>query len=224
MIDLKKVETQKALVKTITEQRNIDGQKAQVVVCMDISGSMREMYDDGTVQSVLDRIVPLAMQFDDNQEFELYLFHNEILGKYDFGGTSYAPAIRMITEDYTTTKKADGMFGFLKQSKREKINGPLEHPVYVIYITDGQNDDKRDTEEIIREASKYGIFLQFVGIGGASFQFLEKLDDLNGRLIDNANFFKATNIKAMSDDELYSKLLVEFPGWVKLAKNKNLIR
>ena len=246
MITLTKFDEQKAIVSDVVKNNNMDPkQKAQVVVCMDISGSMTDLYNNGDVQSLLDRLVPIAMQFDDNQEFELYLFQSdakkhknnislknidglvnrEILGHYEFGGTNYAPAINLILEDYTTTeKKAGGFFSALKKSTHEKISGPLDYPVYVIYITDGESYDHDETTRAITEASKYGIFFQFIGIGGAQMDFLEELDEMKGRFVDNANYFRAKNIKAMTDTELYSKMLAEFPSWLQLAKGKNLIK
>lgn len=38
---------------------------------------------------------------------------------------------------------------------------------------------------------------------------------MEGRYIDNANFFSINDINTMSDDEIYAKLLEEFPTWLK---------
>jgi len=72
------------------------------------------------------------------------------------------------------------------------------------------------------EASKYPIFWQFVGIGKSSFDFLEKLDNLKGRVVDNANFFAVNDINAITDQELYQRMLTEFPLWLKAAKEKGI--
>lgn len=239
-IDLKKIDLQKKIIFDLTKKIGIENQKAQVVLVMDKSGSMDHLYQSGYVQRVLERIVPVAMQFDDNQEFELYLFQNnctkhnnnvnvknvdgivnrEIINRYGWGGTSYAPPIKMIQEDYVpgSAKKS----GFLSAFSKEKTE-PLKYPVYVIFITDGENSDQTEASEALKKASNYGIFFQFIGIGNENFRFLKKLDDLSGRLIDNANFFQAQDIDKMSDEELYSKLLGEFPQWLKEAKSRNLI-
>lgn len=233
MINTEKINTRKEIVFNLTKAVGIENQKAQVVLCMDISGSMEDMYRNGTVQDVIERIVPVALQFDDNGELDLYMFttyckkhknnvtlknldnlvNNELLRHYAFGGTNYAPPINMIIEEVKENTKG-GIFSSAK---------PLKYPVYVIFITDGQNQDTSETETAIREASKHGAFFQFVGIGSAQFPFLEKLDTLDGRFIDNANFFKVKDINAMTDEDLYGKLLGEFPSWLKLAKEKKLI-
>jgi len=230
---MEQINLRKQLVFNLSKERGLESQKAQVVVCMDISGSMDHMYESGFVQRLLDRLLPVAMQFDDNEEMELYLFQNnskrhprnislknidgivnrEIIGKYSMGGTNYAPSMEMIKKDYIPTP------GFFSR----KADTKLKYPVYVIFITDGNNDDKSETEVMLQALSKFGIFFQFVGIGNARFSFLEKLDNLSGRFIDNANFFQANDLDWVSDNDLYSKLLGEFPEWVQLAKQHNLI-
>lgn len=66
------------------------------------------------------------------------------------------------------------------------------------------------------------MFIQFVGLGHSSFNYLEKLDDMQGRVLDNVDFFKG-NIDHLDTQELYKKLLNEFPQWVNEAKSRNII-
>ena len=49
--------------------------------------------------------------------------------------------------------------------------------------------------------------MQFVGIGKEDFPFLHKLDELPGRVIDNAGFMAVNDIAAIKDAELYDRLL-----------------
>lgn len=232
------IDLRKQIVKQIVLTKNIQDVKAQVALVLDYSGSMDHLYKSGFVQRLIERLVPLALQFDDNGELELFMFHNEsmqhpnavteknvagivnreITNKYRFGGTSYAPPINDIVKEYCKPTETKGFFGFGKSTKPASTL-----PTYVIFITDGENDDKYAAERAIIEASKYGAFFQFVGIGNASFNFLKQLDNLSGRIVDNANFFQANDLDKLSDDELYNKLLNEFPMWLKEAKNKGII-
>ena len=75
----------------------------------------------------------------------------------------------------------------------------------------------------MKDISKEPIFWQFVGLGNDSFDFLEKLDDMSGRYVDNADFFKIRNINKVSDKELYNQLLNEYPEWLKLVKSKGML-
>ena len=68
------------------------------------------------------------------------------------------------------------------------------------------------------------FFIQFIGIGSETFEFLDRLDNLTGRKIDNANFFKVSDIRKMTDDQLYSGLMNEYPSWYQLAKNMQLFK
>ena len=236
MADKMQLDLRKHMVLDLKKKKGIDGQKAAVVAAYDYSGSMEHLYKNGFVQRLTERLLPLGLAFDDNGEVDLFVFHSqafqhpnnitlsnvdqivsEIQRKYSFGGTNYAPTLNMLLEEYSTTSSG-GLF-----SKPKRVAKKLEYPVYVIYITDGDNSDHSETEALIREASNHGIFFQFVGIGNASFTFLKKLDDLSGRSLDNANFAQFDDLDKVSDDELYNRLMEEFPGWISQARQKNLI-
>jgi hypothetical protein len=46
---------------------------------------------------------------------------------------------------------------------------------------------------------------------------------MEGRFIDNANFFHIKDIEKISDEELYNQLLNEFPEWINEAKEKGVL-
>lgn len=222
------------------EEKGIPGQKARVVACIDFSGSMHDLYKHGHVQETLERLIPIALNMDDDGEIELYLFHqnfyklpetlkrgnavgyidNKVLNNsaYRMGTTNYAPVINEIRKDFGNPVKYSG--GFFSTESYD----PAPIPTFVIFIADGGCDDKTKAVEAVTEASKHGIFFQFIGIGGADFSFLEKLDDLKGRVIDNADFFPVKNLSAMSDNDLYTKLMTEYPSYVPQARAKGLIK
>ncbi|MDU5949065.1 MAG: VWA domain-containing protein, partial [Paenibacillus macerans] len=62
-----------------------------------------------------------------------------------------------------------------------------------------------------------------VGLGRANYGVLQKLDEMPGRYIDNANFFALDDISSISDEELYDRLLNEFPAWIKEARAKGIL-
>lgn len=165
------------------------------------------------------------------------------------GGTNYAGVMNRIAKEYAPNFSSEsnqppagppprtegsflsGLFGRKKAQEtpvapvvekqathKEKTQGTI-----VFFITDGDNSDKAKTRTLIKELSKEGIFWQFVGIGRSSFDFLEELDEMSDRYIDNANFFKVADLKATSDEDLYNSLVSEFPSWVKEARQKGLI-
>lgn len=218
-----KISLRKELVIDEVKKQNISVNTARVVFVLDHSGSMRTMYKNGTVQDLLERIFPIAMHFDDNAEMEFYWFdsvykeldpvnckniegyvQNVILSKNDhFGGTNYAPIMTEILNRYT---------------RRE----PSNIPTFVIFITDGNNADKKATKDVLTEASKYNIFWKYVGIGHEKFEFLEKLDELKGRFIDNANFINVSDLGAIDDKSLYAFLLEEYGDWLELCRSHGI--
>lgn len=233
-IDLNKINLRKESVIDLKKKAGIGRAQAQVVSVIDYSGSMGSLYANGTVQDTVERILPFGLAFDDNGDVDSYIFHDSykviepsitkdtvdgyvnkhIYPKLQMGGTSYAPVLKDIFNKF---KPSSGLFGLGKEQS-------MEYPVYIIFITDGDNSDHAATEEIVREMSKYGFFIQFIGIGRAGFNFLDKLDNLSGRAYDNANFFKVSDIKGMSDDALYQGMMAEYPEWWKQMKLNNLIK
>lgn len=220
----KKLDLRKKTLAVELEKSNISQQKARVAFVLDHSVSMRLLYQNGTVQETLERIFPLALTFDENGEMEFYLFddffqesepvNNANIANYTkevimakhgkYRGTSYAPVMEEIIKRY---------------GKKE----PSRIPTFVVFITDGNNCDHAKSQKALIEASHYNIFWKFVGIGKEKISFLEKLDNMRGRFIDNANFVDIHDLSKIDDTHLYHLLLEEFNIWLKLAQEKNLI-
>ena len=188
---------------------------ARVAMAIDYSGSMDGLYNSGAVQKIITRLLPIALKFDDNGELESWIFSNSkekldavtIHNYKDYvkknirkasmsmGGTNYAPVLKDIIKLY-------------------KDKEPSTTPAFVLFITDGDNWDTSDTERVIRELSDYNMFIQFVGIGNESFNFLRKLDNLSGISHDNTGFISVKDMNKLSDEELYTKLLKQYRDWL----------
>jgi uncharacterized protein YegL len=189
-------------------KKNVSNVVAEVKLVLDCSGSMEGLYGDGTVQQTIHRLAPLAFRFDDNGTMETMLFNTKLKEMPDItienyfnyydknlrnvvsGGTNYSNAISKITNE---AKRGDYTF-----------------PVFVIFITDGDNGDKEETKKALIEASNYDIYFQFVGIGYDNLSFLKSLDNLRGRKFDNAGFIEIKDLSRISDEDLYEQLLDEF--------------
>lgn len=225
----------------VLEKKKLSSVKAEIVLLIDRSGSMARRYSNGTVQQLVDRLLGIGMNMDANKEIEVYQFNTGVnyvgtatATNYEnfveskkmtvSGGTNYAPAMKEVVSKYGTPAAAvsKGLLGGLFGKKAEPQTKPT-HPTFVFFITDGENFDHSETEKIIRESANQPIFWQFVGIGEESFKFLQKLDDLSGRYVDNADFFKVQDIAKIPDEELYEKLLTEFPAWLEEIKTKGML-
>lgn len=218
--------TKKSLISL--EKSNLLNVKARVALVLDYSGSMNQQYKSGDVQRVLDRIMPLALNFDDDGCFECWAFAEKALRLADIN-------LRNLT-DYINTEQG----GYKKWQAGARYNNepvvleqvlkyftqqsPSEYPVYVVFISDGGISETGKIKKILQNASAQPIFWQFVGIGGRHYGVLEKLDHMDGRVVDNCNFFAMDHIQSMPESELYDSLLREFPMWLKDAKSKNILK
>lgn len=196
--------------------------RARVALVLDFSSSMYDLYRNGTVQELVERLLPAGVKFDDNAAIDLFIFHTgfydlgeiskddfsgyvnrEIIGKYSMGGTQYSPIMKYLVEKYTT-EPGD--------------------PAYIMFVTDGDTWDEPESSRAITTAAAYPIFWQFIGLGTDTMKFLQKLDTMEGRVVDNANFQRIKDINKISDKDLYDKVLMaEYPEWRKAAKAKGII-
>jgi hypothetical protein len=71
-----------------------------------------------------------------------------------------------------------------------------------------------------RGGKKKGFFARLVQ---SDFTFLENLDNLPGRYIDNANFFAVTDPANIPDEHLFELMMAEYPGWLQLAQRAGLL-
>jgi stress response protein SCP2 len=214
----------KKIVQAAFEKKKLNGVVARVGLVLDISGSMRNLYHDGTVQGVVDRILAVASKFDDNQTLDVWIYDNEF---------SRLPSVKENEiENYVLkhilNNDAVHKFGrnneplvmediIRKYTKEE----PSTHPAFIVFINDG--GVVKPTKKVIVDSSTLPIFWQFVGIGNSDFELLRKLDEMEGRFVDNANFFHLDDISATSDELLYDDLLNEFPEWLQVVKNKGIV-
>lgn len=228
------------------EKVGLSTHRAKVCLCLDISASMVELYRKGLVQSFAERILALGCRFDDDGEIDVFLFGekvhqpsalglsncrgyiNELLRQHPLEGeTRYGQAMKAIREFYFPDSAG----------AERKAPFKAELPVYVMFITDGSTSDESITEKQLRWSSREPIFWQFMGIGkrrnpkskkpilftDSDFPFLESLDELSGRFLDNANFFAVASPNEHQDDALYDLLMAEYPDWVSLARQNGLL-
>lgn len=213
--------TKKAAVSL--EKKKLTDVVAKVVLVMDVSGSMNRQYKTGRVQRILDKVLPLALLFNDDGTLESWTFAERFreleevtLDNID-GYIDHANGGWRRWDVGGTNDEAAVIEAIYLKHRQEKL------PVYVIFISDGGVHRNKPIKDIITTAAYAPIFWQFIGISGKNYGILEKLDEMGGRYIDNANFFALDDIDDISDEALYDRLMNEFPLWLKEAKAKNLL-
>lgn len=100
----------------------------------------------------------------------------------------------------------------------------LDMPTLVMFVTDGGINLGKEIEQVLRDASPYPIFWQFIGIGGSSYGVLERFDKMEGRVVDNAGFFSLDDHKSVSDAELYRRIMSEFPSWIQKVRKLGILK
>lgn len=154
------------------------------------------------------------------------------------GTTDYAGAFRLVRDHFgfappqlierPSTEKR-GLFG-----RRKKVEGavdvalpanaqPVAEPVFAIFLTDGAPNSKPQAVQALIEVSTAPIFWKFLSIGAESFDFLQKLDDLEERVIDNADYKPIGSIDALDDEQLIDALLDEYGEYVAAARQLGML-
>jgi hypothetical protein len=216
----------------ILKKNNIEQPpKCRVGLCLDISGSMQHLYNKGVVQDTVDRLLAIAMKFDDNGEMDMWTFTNSSdrlktatsssYGSYvekeilqnnkisKWGGTSYSPCFQDVVDFYYGDSKVEKPTSFMGKlfggKKIEPTSNGSDAPAVCFFITDGCCNDEDRAARVLRDAAKNKVYWHMVGIGNPSeFSFLKKKADE----LDNVGFINMSTLD-MTDDELYNQMITE---------------
>lgn len=227
MISLAKIEQQApglvSLAKTAAvslQKTGLTGQRAAVQLVLDHSGSMSRYYSDGSVQHLADQALGLSVNLDDDGVVPLIFFGSYVEQHDDVRLDNYAGIIQRVhpkvhwgSTDYVAAMKA---------AITEHQNSFTTDPGLIIFQTDGEPDDRRAVEKLLKKASDLPIFWAFIGFGGRV-NFLERLDDLHGRKVDNASFFHAADPHNIPDAQLYDAITGEYAQWLTAARTAGIL-
>lgn len=204
------------------EKQGLVGQRAEVVLVLDVSGSSRPLFKNGTYQALVDRCLAAGLLFDDNGEIDTYLFDSNlhtgepVTLQSRAGWTDRAVATPGIFRATSYAKPLEAI--------AEGLQRGASMPTFVYFVTDGGNQDKRETAEIVTRMAALPAFLKFVAVGrDEDFPFLQRLDDLDGREIDNADFFAVQDPASVDEGEFFELVMQEFRGWLTEAKAKGIL-
>ncbi|MBC2589406.1 VWA domain-containing protein [Rhodococcus aetherivorans] len=224
-LDLRKREVAKVLL-----DKGAAGVRARVVLVIDKTGSMHREYTSARIHQVVERMVPIAVQVDDDGTLEPYLYAVSFARLPDI-------AVHDVESWCATYLHLGGVHGGIDYEQIGGYNDELpvmgeiistltagaSMPTLVLFFTDGGFHKKGPITALMKKASGLPAFWQFVGLGKANYGVLEKLDTMRGRVVDNAGFFSVDDISQVSDAELYRRLLGEFPDWLRAARAARIV-
>ncbi|NGZ77603.1 VWA domain-containing protein [Saccharibacillus alkalitolerans] len=228
-VPLGKIDLLKRKVGISLEKKNIAHEKARVAVVFDASGSMTHLYKKGTVQSAFERILAVSARMDDDGIMDVWFFATKMMRAPSVTEHGYENYVK----NTYPKPSMKGKLGFgnnepvvmediVKKYTREDPDDTT--PTYIIFFSDGGIYETKKISKLLIEHSDKPIFWQFVGLGSANYGVLEQLDDLKGRTVDNADFFALDDLDSVSDEELYDRLLNEFPGWLKEVRARGILK
>jgi len=182
------------------------------------------------IHQVVERMVPIAVQVDDDGTLEPYLYAVSFARLPDI-------AVHDVESWCATYLHLGGVHGGIDYEQIGGYNDELpvmgeiistltagaSMPTLVLFFTDGGFHKKGPITALMKKASGLPAFWQFVGLGKANYGVLEKLDTMRGRVVDNAGFFSVDDISQVSDAELYRRLLGEFPDWLRAARAARIV-
>jgi hypothetical protein len=238
------LEKKQEIVRLSLEKRNVPTDVVMAVkLVLDVSQSIQWMFDNGTIQELVDRLIPVGMRFDDNGSLEAYAFGSSVqsvsdITAADFGsyvnkkflkqvsrnvlwsGTEYGIALEKIQEDWEEVlagKPASqgGLMGSLKGlfGKKKEVVQEKQAPAFLMFVTDGEDQGSAvEAEAHIRTLGEQNMYIEFVGVGNASFRFLKAM----AGKYDHVGFVSFPDLANTSDQALYEALLSdELCTWIK---------
>jgi len=223
-IDLAKKKEAAGIV--LTKRNIVSPPACEVGVAIDISGSMSHEYENGTVQEIVERILALAMRFDLDGKLDFWTFssgkdyigtvsedqaenyvkrkvlNNPLVSKW--GGTDYAPVLKDIYDKYFGGGK--GIMSIFGKGKK------TEQPVIIFFITDGENSDRHEFEQLMKDFRKKNIYIQIIGVGHANLAYVKKVAEDER----NVGFDQIRDVSKISDEEMMEKMITpEFANWIE---------
>ncbi|KVU19288.1 Tellurium resistance protein [Burkholderia ubonensis] len=236
------LEKRAAKVAIVLEKRQVlKPPVVRVGAALDISGSAKPLYESGVIQETHDRILGIALKFDDNGEVDTWTFTEgfnrlptatpDNYGSYisdhvlearidKWGGTEYAPVMNDIVDFFFRTPEPKR--GFLSRlfggagdtpapAASGSVNGHL--PAWVLFVTDGQNPtyDRKHVRQLLAESRHFPLYWSLIGVGDPS-EFGFLAEVANE--MPNVGFVHLESLD-VSDEQIYEQLITqEFCDWV----------
>ena len=218
---------------------------AQVGLNIDVSGSMQDLFKSGAVQSAIERILPVALYFDDDGRIDTWVFSdgektasitpasaknyegyvereiidNGELSSILWGGTDYGPVIRsnLMTYGLLEERRAGGLLGMIFGMKREELGEHTRSGVPAInyFLTDGENTDRDAAWKLLEEAEHAESQIYYIMVGIGGADF--KFLHRAANEFPNVGYVSAKNLgRFVGSDDAYEKLLPsELCAWLK---------
>lgn len=245
-VDLRKrLNLRKEQVAVSLRKHGAVGVTARVILVLDASGSMASLYSRGVVADVVERMAAVAAQLDDDGEMQAWTFATQPARLPDLRIGELPDWLRLHVRggevglfrrsrnarrglepsqvDMRTVGIQNEEQKAIAQVRTYVRENPAAAPTLVLFFSDGGVYRNKEIEHQLREAVEEPVFWQFVGLGRSNYGVLERFDTLPGRRVDNVGFFAVDDISTLPDQDLYDRLLSEFPSWITAARQAGIL-
>ncbi|MDW4910948.1 VWA domain-containing protein [Streptomyces sp. ADMS] len=241
----KRLSLRKEQVAVSLRKHGAAGVTARVILVLDASGSMSFLYSKGVVADVVERMAAVAAQLDDDGDMQAWTFASNAarlpdlrlgdlpewlqlhvrVGQIGLFRRNRKPGkgLQSGQVDMRTVGIQNEEQKAIAQVRKYVRECPAAAPTLVLFFSDGGIHRNALIERELREAVEEPIFWQFVGLGRSDYGVLESFDTLPGRRVDNVGFFALDDISTVPDQELYDRLLSEFPTWIGAAGQAGIL-
>jgi hypothetical protein len=185
-----------------------------VYLVLDHSRSMVSFYRNGDVQRITEQALALAAEIDDDGEIPVFYYEWAVSEALNVSIKPESPDYYAGWVDRTHAQVQWGSTNMTDTirtvAEYHAVNGGGQ-PGLVIFQTDGVPDNRITARQALKDVSGQNLFFAFVGFGAKrNVDFLFELDQITGRVRDNASAFHAADPRRTRDADLYDGILKEF--------------
>ncbi|MEV2222681.1 VWA domain-containing protein [Nocardia vinacea] len=198
----------------------LNGIRAEAVLVLDHSGSMRYGYMNGMIQTLVERSLAFSLQIDVDGTIPVIPFDSRLWPTVDvqlnnyrdivnqrifkpnqMGGTCLAPALQVVLD----------------------MARAATSPIFLTIVTDDDPADRNEVIRLLKELKRYAVFVKVLTLVRAP--FWDRMDDLEvPGLIDNLDAKRITDPAGMSDLDFADAMVCEWDSWVDLATRAGILR
>lgn len=210
-------------------KRGLDGIRAQAVMLLDHSGSMYSDYQDGTVQTLVERALGFALQIDADGTVPVIPFDSRVWPAVDVTVDNYAG---IVDRDLWRPGQMGGTVMAEPLRALGKIADASDLPVFGIVVGDGSPQDRDATTRVVCDLASKPLFIKFLAVRPVD--YLQELDDLpsgkgglfrrgGARLLDNVDAKFIPDPAAMADLAFADAMTDEWDTWIKAATAEGVL-
>jgi hypothetical protein len=201
-------------------KRGLAGIRAQAMLILDHSGSMRSDYRTGRVQTLVERVLGFALQIDTDGLVPVVPFDSRVWPEVAVTVHNYAGVVDREIWQSRSMGTTD-LAAALEQVKEAAET--TDQPIFCAIVTDGSPDSRPATTRLVQDLSRYPVFLKFLAI--REVDYLRELDDMRPdvRLVDNVDAKFFDDPAGVSDLAFADAMADEWDAWLAAAKTAGIL-